>query len=175
MPVDDVVALHCRHQAALLRVAAGYVGSHALAEEVVQDTWLGAISGWHRFQARSSRKTWVFRILENTARSTARREARAVPVATVEDETRGGAAPGWADSPEARALLGELKGVLVRAISALPPREQAVLVLRAQGASSREICDRLQISDANQRVTLHRARSRLLARLGPYLGTGGRR
>lgn len=174
VPVDDmdVVALCGRYQAALLRVATGYVGSRALAEEVVQDAWLGALAGRHRFQARSSLKTWVFRILENRARSTARREARSVPVASLGDEPAGGT-----DTPEARLLLAELRRLAAHAISALPPRERAVLTLRAQGASAREVCDRLQISAANQRVTLHRARSKLLARLGPYLAaeSGGRR
>jgi RNA polymerase sigma-70 factor (ECF subfamily) len=173
VPVTDVVALRRRYQPVLLRVAAGYVGSHALAEEVVQDTWLGAITGLPRFEARSSLKTWVFRILENVAKSTAKREARVVPVGSVEDDPDARPAAGRAETPETQLLLRELKGALAQAVAALPPRERAVLTLRAGGATAREVCDRLRISDANQRVALHRARSRLLTSLGPYLRPGG--
>lgn len=182
---DDLVALRRRHQAALLRTAARHVGNHALAEEVVQDTWSGAVAGLHRFEGRSSLKTWVFRILENVARTTARREARTVPLSSLGGDPAGGTAPAedrpgrgaprpWDaprdEAPESQLLLDELRRLLARSIESLPPREQAVLTLRAlHGRSPEEVCQLLRISDANQRVTLHRARSRLLASVGAYL------
>lgn len=183
---DAVAALHRRYQPALLHVAAGYVGSRAVAEDVVQDTLLGAIVGLPRFDERSSLKTWVFRILENIAKTRAKREARTVPFSSIADYTPGEPAgrplpagphhrpvPQGADhdsAPEGRLLYTELSHLMSRAIESLPPRERAVITLRAiEGYSPEEVCRCLRISDASQRAALHRARSKVRACLGPYL------
>lgn len=185
-PADAVAMLYTRYQSALTRVAAGYVGSNCVAEDVVQDALLGAITGLSRFRGQSSLKTWLFSILENIAKTKARREARSVPFSALAEYPRssGGAEGRQAQSgnhrpapaadhdgiPESRLLLSELSCLTRQAIEGLPSRERAVLVLRAvEGYSPAEVCRRLQISDRSQRVALHRARSKVRARLSPYL------
>ena len=178
----------------LLRVARLHVATRASAEEVVQDTWLAVISELDRFEGRSSLKTWVFRILENLARTRGRREARAVPWSSAFPDRPGDHAedgptvdpgrfrgaddrwPGgwtlsgrpasWHPPPEDAAIAAELRQELGAALAQLPVRQRTVVELRdVHGWTSEEVCDRLQLTPANQRILLHRGRARLRARL----------
>jgi RNA polymerase sigma-70 factor (ECF subfamily) len=178
---------------ALLRVALLHVSTRASAEEILQETWLAVITQLDRFEGRSSVKTWVFRILENLARTRGQREARSVPWSTAFPEPRepndggptvdprrfrgpedrwpggwtvaGRPAP-WHPPPEDAALATELRRQLADALAELPQRQRTVVELRdVHGLTSDEVCDRLELSPANQRVLLHRGRARLRARL----------
>ena len=161
-----------RHNEAMLRLAASFVPSRAIAEEVVQDTWLALLRGLSGFEGRSSLKTWLFRILVNQARKTGTRENRSIPVADPEpvvDPSRFDASGGWADPPEhwieaaeGRLEAGKLAHRIRVWIDELPARQRAVVLLRdVEGMSSEEVCGVLTLSDVNQRVLLHRGRSRL--------------
>ncbi|WP_243727031.1 RNA polymerase sigma factor [Actinocrispum wychmicini] len=176
----------------LLRLARSFVSTHASAEEVVQDTWLAVIRGVNGFEGRSAFKTWVYRILVNTAKKRGAQEHRSVPWASLvpQDEDHGptvdparfqgrdGAYPGhWQEppqtwsSPENRALSLEIRAVITSALDGLPVRQRAVISLRDVAEhTSDEVCDILQISAANQRVLLHRARAVVRERLAEYLG-----
>ena len=175
---------------ALIRLALAHVPSRAIAEDVVQDTWLGVINGIDRFEGRSALRTWIFQILLNNARTkrqareahapvrlasgaAARRAAtspRSTPTAS-----RAGAptSPGhWArppvewGSPEQRLAADETRDVLLEAVAALPPRQREVLALRdIQGYSADEARNALGLSETNQRVLLHRGRSKVRAAL----------
>jgi RNA polymerase sigma-70 factor (ECF subfamily) len=182
------------HSSALLRVAMMYVSSRAVAEEVVQETWLGVLKGLDRFEGRSSLKTWIFRILANTARTRAVREQRSVPFSSLaggEEDPQGASVdpdrflpadhdrwPGhWAvgptpwPTPEEGLLSGETREVILSAIEALPPAQRSVITLRdIEGWPSDEVCDALELSEGNQRVLLHRARSKVRAALERYFG-----
>ncbi|MGH7505351.1 MAG: RNA polymerase sigma factor [Longimicrobiales bacterium] len=177
-----------RHQSAMLRLAMSHVGSRARAEEVVQDTWMAVINGIDRFRGDSTVKTWLFRILLNRARSYARREARAIPFSDaaavrggVEESTETisqqlpadarNAWTGWSGPGPAEATLnGELRARIDEAIQQLPSRQRLVLVMRdLEGCSSEEVRAVLRISEGNQRVLLHRARTRVRDLLEPYL------
>jgi RNA polymerase sigma-70 factor (ECF subfamily) len=160
----------------MVRLAQAFVSSWAVAEEVTQDTWVAVLKGINRFEGRSSLKTWIFRILANRARSTGVREQRTTPV-NVSDETSvdrrrfdaGGAwsvpPSHWSDEIIDRLSSGPLVDRVRAAISDLPESQRAVVTLRdLDGLSSKEVCDVLQISEANQRVLLHRGRSRIRAR-----------
>jgi RNA polymerase sigma-70 factor, ECF subfamily len=161
----------------MLRVARSFVDSPQSAEDVVQEAWLGMLSGLARFEGRSSLRTWTFTILVNRARTRGAREARTVPRSTLAtgDEP---AADGWSSidvasrwdtAPESVLLSREALLELDRAISALPPRQRQVVTMREIGGmSAREICAVLGISPANQRVLLHRARAALRAALTGY-------
>ena len=166
------VGLVQRHQEQMLRLAAGFVPSLAVAEEVVQDTWLAVLRGLDRFEGRSSLKTWLFSILVNQARTTGTREHRSVPVPDPEpavDPARFDAGGSWAEPPEhwveaaeGRVEAGKLAGRLRALMDELPARQREVVLLRdVEELSSDEVCSVLAISDGNQRVLLHRARSRL--------------
>ena len=161
-----------RYNEPMLRLAASFVPSRAIAEEVVQDTWLGLLRGLGGFEGRSSLKTWLFRILVNQARKTGTRENRSVPVADPEpvvDPARFDASGSWADPPEhwievaeGRLEAGKLAHRIRVWIDDLPARQREVVLLRdVEGMSSEEVCGVLALSDANQRVLLHRGRSRL--------------
>jgi RNA polymerase sigma-70 factor, ECF subfamily len=161
-----------RYRPAMLRLAAGYVPSHAIAEEVVQDAWLGFLRGLGRFEGRSSVRTWLFRILINRARSTGVRERRSTAVsdltATVDaarfDPTGHWLTPPepWTDLIDDRLTAAKMAVAVKVAMIDLPVRQREVVTLRdIEGLSSEEVCDVLDISDANQRVLLHRGRSRL--------------
>jgi RNA polymerase sigma-70 factor, ECF subfamily len=166
-------ALVDRYHAPLLRFAMTMVPSRAVAEEVVQDTWLGVVKGIDRFEGRSSLQTWLFRILANRARTTGTRERRSVPV-DLQDEpavpshrfNEGGQwsdppAP-WTDAVEDRILARETADRVRARIDALPEHQRQVVVLRdVHGLSASETCEILGLSDANQRVLLHRGRSRV--------------
>jgi RNA polymerase sigma-70 factor, ECF subfamily len=177
---------------AMLRVARSFVGSSQSAEDVVQEAWLGMLSGLARFEGRSSLRTWTFSILVNRARTRGAREARTLPEAplgprgtpTADDWLAGprgeqsanwssiDAPSRWDTSPETVALSNEALRQLDRALSALPPRQRKVVTMRdVCGMDSEEVCAALNISPANQRVLLHRARSVLReALVGYYRG-----
>lgn len=166
------VALVRRHHAAMLSLAAGYVPSMAVAEEVVQDTWLGVLRGIGGFEGRSSVRTWLFRILVNRARTAGARERRSVAIGDpgpAVDRSRFDATGHWAAPPERwveeaddRLDAAKLAGRLRSAIDDLPDRQREVVTLRdVEGLSSEEVCSVLEISEGNQRVLLHRGRSRL--------------
>jgi RNA polymerase sigma-70 factor, ECF subfamily len=178
------------HHAALERVARIYVSSPAVAEEVVQETWLAVVSGIDRFEGRSSLKTWIFRILTNIAKTRAQREGRTLPFSALErpDGVPEPAVdadrfldpehprwPGhWAVKPEAwpedALLAAETRERLAEAIEALPATQRAVISLRdVEGWSSEEVRNALDLSETNQRVLLHRARSKVRAALEDYL------
>jgi RNA polymerase sigma-70 factor (ECF subfamily) len=169
---DAFAALVSRHHGAMVRLAATYVPNRAVAEEVVQDTWLGVVRGVERFEGRSSLRTWLLRILVNRARTAGARERRLVPVGTGEpavDPSRfdeGGVwseppAP-WADAVDDRLAAADLAGELRAAFDDLPALQRQVVALRdVDGLTSREVCEVLEISEGNQRVLLHRGRSRL--------------
>jgi RNA polymerase sigma-70 factor (ECF subfamily) len=176
------------HQPLMLRVARRYVRSSALAEEVVQETWLGVINGLERFEGRASLKTWIFRILTNRALSRAQREGRTIPMSSFEpavdpDRFRpeGDQWPGgwksfpvsWDGLPEERLLARETLALVGEAIAELPERQHLVILMRdIEGWSAGEVCDALEISEANQRVLLHRARSKVRRVLEAYLEPG---
>lgn len=156
----------------MLRLAAAYVPSQAVAEEVVQDTWVAVLHGVRRFEGRSSVRTWLFRILVNRARTAGQRERRATavpdPAATV-DPARFDPAGGWSLPPEHwvelidnRLIAQKMADRVRSAMMDLPARQREVVTLRdVEGLSGGEVCDVLDITEANQRVLLHRGRSRL--------------
>ena len=185
-------ALVNRYHGSLVRIALTYVGDREVAQEVVQDTWMAVLTGIHAFAHRSSFKTWLFAILANRARSRAVREKRSIPFSALADDRDEGAAVdperftasgAWAtppalwgaDSPEDQLLRREAIGALREALGELPSRQQAVVTLRdVEGLSAEETCNMLQISETNQRVLLHRGRSRLRAILERHRDSGGR-
>jgi RNA polymerase sigma-70 factor (ECF subfamily) len=179
--------LVARHTPALLRVARMYVSSAAVAEEVVQETWLGVLTGIDGFESRSSLRTWVFRIMVNIAKSRGQREARSIPFSSVAGSDPGepsvdperflgaddpGNPNGWSlgptswPTPERRLLEGETLRVILGAIELLSPSQREVVVLRdIEGWSSQEVCNALDLTETNQRVLLHRGRSHVRAAL----------
>jgi RNA polymerase sigma-70 factor (ECF subfamily) len=178
------------YHASLLRVAQIYVSSRAVAEEVVQETWLGVLNGIGRFEGRSSLKTWIFRILTNIAKTRGVREGRSIPFSALQDpggvpepavepdrflpaddprEPGAWAAPP-APLPEQALLAAETLAVIEAAIEGLPPAQRAVISLRdVEGWSSDEVRNALEISETNQRVLLHRARSKVRRALEEYV------
>ncbi|HUJ40397.1 MAG TPA: sigma-70 family RNA polymerase sigma factor [Candidatus Acidoferrales bacterium] len=182
---DAFLTLVKRYQPLLKRVARMYVRSDAVAEEVVQETWLGVFQGIERFEGRASLKTWVVRILMNRARSRGERESRMIPFsALVGDETGGsdpavalerfqdaaGEYPGhwaaplprWGENPEQWVCSLETLEYLRGAIQGLPNAQRMVVTLRdEQEWTAEEVCEALGITEANQRVLLHRGRSKL--------------
>jgi RNA polymerase sigma-70 factor (ECF subfamily) len=178
------LALVDRHQAMLLRLASSFVPSTAVAEEVVQDTWLGVLRGLDGFAGRSSFKTWLLRILVNRARSTGAREDRTVAVGDagpVVDRARFDASGAWMSPPQHwvedsddRLLAESLAPRIATVLGELPGRQRDVLMLRdVDGLSSQEVCEVLDISEGNQRVLLHRGRSRLREAMEAELGAVG--
>jgi RNA polymerase sigma-70 factor (ECF subfamily) len=180
-----------RYSASLLRVAQLYVSSRAVAEEVVQETWLGVLRGLDRFQGRASLRTWLFRILTNRAKTRGQRESRTIPFATLAAREAGGdqhavdadrftdpdrdigfwASPPrrWEESPERSLASGEAVELIHAAIDELPPVQRLVITMRdIEGWDSPEVCNALEISETNQRVLLHRARSKVRAALEDY-------
>jgi|SRR5215218_1876301 len=185
---DAFATLVTRYHASLKRVARAYVPTEAVAEDVVQETWLAVIDGLARFEERSSLKTWMFHILANKAKTRGARERRTVPFASLagaEDQPAvpperfqrpGDAWPGhWAapprpwEDPERRLESLEAREHLRAAIAALPATQQAVLTLRdVEGLEAEEVCELLDVSAGNQRVLLHRARARVRSELERY-------
>ena len=180
------VALVERYNGSMLRLAGSFVPSRAVAEEVVQDTWLAVLRGLPAFQGRASLRTWMFTILVNRARTTGSREQRTIPVADagpVVDASRFGPDGAWSAPPEHwieeaedRIEAEKLGGLLKAAIDGLPGRQREDVLLRdVEGMSSAEVCDVLSISEANQRVLLHRGRGKLRQVLETELGSRGSR
>jgi len=174
------VELAARHHAAMLQLASSFVSSPAIAEEVVQDTWLAVLRGIDGFAGRSSFKTWMLRILVNRARSTGVREHRSVAVGDATpavDRSRFDASGAWMAPPqhwiedsEDRIFAQGLSDRLHRTLERLPARQREVLLLRdVEGLSSREVCEVLAISEGNQRVLLHRGRSQLRQALEEFV------
>jgi len=187
---DAFGSLIDRYHSPMLRLAMSYVATKEAAEDVVQETWMAVMAGIDRFEGRSSLKTWIFRILINRAKSTGVREHRSVPFSGLDEaeEKEPSVDPSrfqtgtrwagywsapphtWADIPEEHLLSAETRAVVEAAIAMLPPMQRAVITLRdVRDFSSQETCEALGISEANQRVLLHRARSKLRARLEEYL------
>jgi RNA polymerase sigma-70 factor (ECF subfamily) len=178
---EAFLSLGARHQAMLLRVAGTFVRDPSVAEEVVQDTWLGLLRGIDGFAGRSSLKTWLLRILVNRARSTGAIEHRSVAIGDagpVVDRSRFDATGAWAVPPthwveesDDRLLAESLAEPIQVALGGLPERQRDVVTLRdVDGLTSAEVCELLGISESNQRVLLHRGRSRLRAALEAELG-----
>ena len=180
----------------LLRLAMNFVRSHAVAEEVVQETWVGVLEGLSRFEGRSALKTWIFRILINQAKTWAVRENRTVPFSSTENpdgesweravdpsrfETEGPWIGHWAseprswdkNTPERLLLSKESRNLINKAIESLPPNQRLIIQLRdIEELDSKEICNILSINETNQRVLLHRARSKVREALEQYLEGG---
>jgi RNA polymerase sigma-70 factor, ECF subfamily len=175
------VALARRHQATMLRLASAFVPSTAVAEEVVQDTWIAVLRGIDDFAGRSSFKTWLLRILVNRAKSTGMREGRSEAIGdagpTVEG-SRFDAAGAWMSPPrhwiedsEDRLLATGLRERLELALKRLPSRQRAIVILRdIDDLSSEEVCGVLGITAGNQRVLLHRARGHLREAVEEFVG-----
>ena len=195
---DAFAALLHRYHSSLLRVAHLYVSNHAVAEEIVQETWLGFLDSLPRFQRRCSLKTWLFTILIRCAARTRNHERRSIPLSavwsaeTAPDEPavepdrffpphhrwrgiwrldRAEDVPtGWADFPENQLLSQELRHVISRLVAGLPPAQREVFTLRdVEGFSTEEVNSVLQVTANNQRVLLHRARSAIRRGLESYL------
>jgi RNA polymerase sigma-70 factor, ECF subfamily len=187
------MALVDQLQPSMLRVARMYVSTAAVAEEVVQETWLGVLKGIGSFQGRSSLRTWIFRILANIAKTRGQREGRSVPFATLAGDdldapavdphrfdTPEGSSRGrwstlpddWTGIPEDRLLGGETLEVVGKAIEGLPPMQAEVIRLRdALGWTSEEVRNALELSETNQRVLLHRARAKVRSALEQYFSS----
>lgn len=179
------------YSGSLLRVALTYVSNPAAAEEVVQETWMGVLEGIHRFEGRSSFKTWLFKILTNQAKTRGEREGRYVPFPSVGGDAGAAhdepavdpsrfdhtgrwitAPTSWDDvTPERLLLSKEIRMLIDRAIESLPVLQRQVIILRdIEGLSSQEVCNILNVSETNQRVLLHRARTKIRRALEQHLG-----
>lgn len=175
----------------MMSVALSYVKTRAVAEEVLQDAWLAVLKGLDRFEGRSSLKTWIISIVINIATTRGAREARTIPFASIALESEGAAAveperfrgandafPGhwwaypanWGDRPEEAILGRETVQVVTEAIEQLPDAQRVVITMRdVVGCSPEEVCETLELSEGNQRVLLHRARSRVRAAVERHL------
>jgi RNA polymerase sigma-70 factor (ECF subfamily) len=189
---DAFRALVSEHGPFLMRLVMMHVPSRAIAEEVVQDTWLAALNGLDRFEGRSMLRTWLASIALNKARTRGTREGRILPFALLRRryeegggpaldperfQGRRGERPGWWASPpvawedpQSRLEANETRDVLLRAIRDLPPRQREVIALRdISGWDAEEVRNALDLSETNQRVLLHRARSKVRAALEEHL------
>jgi RNA polymerase sigma-70 factor, ECF subfamily len=181
------------YHSGMIRLAQQYVPDRSVAEGVAQEAWLQVLRGLDRFAGRSSLKTWIFAIVLNCARARARRDRRSVPFSAMAaageepfepavepsrfrgpgDPYQGGWVsfpPSWGDAPEQRLLAAEARQYLQAAIEKLPANQREVVVLRdVQGMTAAETCELLQLSEANQRVLLHRGRSKVRRAVEGYL------
>lgn len=177
-------ALVAQHDGALRGVARTFVRTDSAVEDVVQETWLGVLRGLDDFEGRSSLRTWIFRILVNQARTRAVRDARSLPFSALEHDDapaveptafaadgRWSSAPPRLDGdPESGLLSAELRSHLLEAVDTLSADQRAVITLRdLVGMPAAEVCDLLELSEGNQRVLLHRARSRVRTALMPLV------
>ena len=188
-------ALVDAYGATMHRVALTFVRSTAVADEVVQEAWLGALRGLDRFEGRSALKTWLCRIVANTARTHAAREARTVPFSSLELEREANSVnepslpidrfqgpddeyprrwvsnpTPWSAAPHMAAVSAETRDLIADTIAGLPDGQRIVISLRdVEGWDSAEVCSVLDLSETNQRVLLHRARSKVRAALERYL------
>lgn len=188
------LALVERHQRGMVRVASLYVKSAATAEEVVQETWIGVLRGLDGFEGRSSLKSWIFGILVNCARARAVRDGRMVPISSLvaegDDEGPSVAAERflgddqrwaghWSEPPspwpDTWTESREMVALVQEAMATLPVAQRTVMSLRdVDGWESQEVCELLGISEGNQRVLLHRARSKVRGYVEQKLGRRGR-
>ncbi len=180
-----------RHDRVMRRLARSFVATTAVADEVVQETWLAVIRGLPGFEGRSSLRTWIFGILVNRAKSRGERERRSTPFSSLAGSEQGDgptvdperflqgehpAAGYWTrvpnrffELPEERLLAEETTGVVAEAIAGLPARQRQVISLRdVEGWDADEVCESLGLTAGNQRVLLHRARAAVRARLEEY-------
>ncbi len=185
-------ALVEEHGATMLRLARLYVGERTVAEEVVQEAWVGVLRGIERFEGRSSLRTWIFRIVTNLAKTRAVREARSLPFSALVAADVGEEEPSvpaerfrgredrwgghWASPPvewarpEEELMSGETRDVIMGAIAALPEAQRTVITLRdVEGWGSEEVCNVLELTETNQRVLLHRARTKVRHTLDDYM------
>jgi len=178
-----------KHTPGLLRAARSHVQSHAIAEEVVQETWIALLKGIRKFEGRSSLQTWLFVVMTNIAKtrgSKERRDQEALIAATGptvdpfrfrgHDDPRAGAwkqpPASFPDSPEGSVLGRELRDIAQRELDKLPEKQRAVVTLRdVLDFDSAEVCEVLDISQANQRVLLHRGRAAIRQVLEDYTRT----
>jgi RNA polymerase sigma-70 factor (ECF subfamily) len=164
------------------RLALTFVRTPAVADEVVQEAWLGVLRGLDRFEGRSSLKTWIYRIVANVARTRAVREARSAPFSSLTGDVEGASVDpdrfqdghwGSPIEPWQQVLDAEAREVVERAIAELPEQQRRVIELRdVLGFDSEEVCNVLELSETNQRVLLHRARTKVRMALERYLGDG---
>ncbi len=184
-----------RYHNSLLRLAQLYVTRREIAEEVVQETWLGVLKGIDRFEARSTLKTWLFRILLNRAKTRGQREARMIPFSAMFDPQSETEEPevaldsflsdvhpeypghwatpptGWGADAEKQLLGKEMRAYIQKAIEGLPATQREVITLRdVEGWTSEEVCNALGVSETNQRVLLHRARTRVRRAIDAQFG-----
>lgn len=179
---EAFVMLVGRYQQPMLRLAGSMLSNQAVAEEAVQDTWLGVLRGIERFEGRSSFKTWLFRILVNRAYSAGTREPSHAPMDTLwaVDPSRFDAGGHWADpldswteDSEDRLDAARWLPILKAALDQLPARQRQVVLLRdVEGLSHDEACLVLGLSVGNQRILLHRGRARLREILESHMGEG---
>src|SRR5215216_1197858 len=190
---DAFATLVDRHSRAMIRVAMTYVPTRAAAEEAVQETWIAVLRGIDGFEGRASLETWIFRILANVAMRAGARERRSIPfsaLAAAEDTGEPSVDPArflpadherfpghWAimparwPMPEEGLLAGETREVIAAAIAGLPVAQRTAIALRdIEGWSSEDVCEALEISAGNQRILLHRARSRVRNGIEAYFG-----
>lgn len=180
---DAFVSLVSRYNASLFRLARVYVPSDAVAEEVVQDTWIGVVRGLDRFKGRSSLRTWLYCILVNRARSAGIKERRQEPSVDAQpamDALRFDPAGAWAEPLESwadaddRLVAGTWSKCLTEALNELPGLQREIVILRdVEGLASDDVCEVFGISQGNQRVLLHRGRSRLRSVLETELAARG--
>ena len=191
---EAFITLVNRYHSSLLRLALLYVRDHAVAEEVVQDTWVGVLNHLDSFEPRASLKTWIFRILVNRAKTSAQKEGRSIPFSATWDAQEEGDEPAmptdrfysddpsssrsgwwaspprdWGASPEDALLAAETRSYLQSAIATLPPSQREVITLRdIEGLPSTDVCNILGVTEMNQRVLLHRARAKVRQALERY-------
>jgi RNA polymerase sigma-70 factor, ECF subfamily len=195
---EAFAALVRRYSPMLMRLARMYVPTDALAEDVVQETWVAVLRGLERFEGRSSFKTWLFRILVNRAKTRGVREHRSIPFASVgagdgnwahppeadgdgptvdpsrfTSEGAWTSAPAdWRDDPEASLNSAEGLRIARAAIDELPERQKIVITLRdLEGLSSDEVRNVLDLTETNQRVLLHRARAKVRKALEDWIAS----
>src|SRR4051812_14829494 len=173
----------------LMRMALMFVRDRAVAEEVVQETWVGVLRGIDRFEGRSSLKTWIYRILMNTAKTRGQRESRSIPFSAAARDDEAAVDPdrflgpdhrwagGWMlgpsewQTPEEELLQGETRDAILEAIDQLPDAQRIVITMRdVEGFGSDEVAEALDITEGNQRVLLHRARSKVRRAIEEHLG-----
>jgi RNA polymerase sigma-70 factor (ECF subfamily) len=181
-----------QHQPAMLRLAQMYVSSRAVAEEVVQEAWIGVLKGLPTFEGRSSLRTWMYKIVTNVAKTRGIREGRSTPFSALARDHDDPVDPSWFQGPdeafpggwrtfpddwrgipEDRLLGRETLDHIARALDAMPAMQAEVVRLRdVRGWSSDEVCNALDLTETNQRVLLHRGRSRIRRELDAYLSEG---
>ena len=191
---DAFAELVDRYSPAMLRLAQTFVKTRAVAEEVVQEAWLGVLKGLDRFEGRSMLKTWIFRILSNVAKTRAEREGRSLPFSALAPAGEGDPAVDpsrfnpaesaeagawqspprpWDEVPEERLISQETRKLIEAAVDELPEGQKIVITLRdIQGWPAVEVCNILGLSETNQRVLLHRARAKVRRALERYLDEG---